>query len=118
LPALWLAEKIQKKAAKIGFDWPDYTGAIACLRAESAELQEAITKDGDIEEELGDVLFSAVNVARFFDIDPEHALRLASNKFVARFSALEKMAKSQGRNLEDMTLDEMEELYQLAKLEN
>jgi len=117
LPELWRAEKVQKKAARVGFDWPDYTGAMTCLRSETDELEEAINAGGNVEEELGDLIFSAVNVARFFDIDPEQALRFASDKFISRFSALEKMAQSQGLRLEDMTLDEMEDLYQLAKLE-
>jgi len=117
LPALWRAEKIQKKAAKVGFDWPDYTGAMACLCAEKQELAEAIKTGSNIEEELGDLIFSAVNVARFFDIDPELALELANKKFISRVSALEKMAHEQGKRLEDMTLDEMEGLYQLVKLE-
>ena len=118
LPALLLAEKIQKKAAKVGFDWPDCTGAMESLCSEKTELEEAIRSGGNIEEELGDLIFSAVNVARFFDVDPEQALRLSSDKFILRFSALEKMAQKRGQRLEDMTIDEMEELYQLAKLEN
>ena len=118
LPALWIAEKIQKKAAKVGFDWSDYTGALICISSETNELEDAIKTGSNIEEELGDLLFSVVNVARFFDIDPEHALRLSSNKFISRFSALEELAKCQGRRLEDMTLDEMEELYMLVKQGN
>jgi len=117
LPALWRAEKIQKKAAKAGFDWPDHTGALDAIHSETAELCSAIESGGDIEEELGDLLFSAVNAARFFDIDPEKALGRASEKFTMRFSKLEKMAIEQGRNLKDMTLDEMEALYQQVKLE-
>jgi len=117
LPALWRAEKIQKKAAKAGFDWSDHTGALDAIHAETAELCSAIESGGNIEEELGDLLFSAVNLARFFDIDPEKALGQASDKFTMRFSKLEKMAISQGRNLSDMTLDEMEALYQQVKLE-
>jgi len=117
LPALWRAEKIQKKAAKAGFDWSDYNGALAALRAETRELEDSIEGNGDIEEELGDLLFSAVNISRFFDIDPERALRLASEKFISRFSKLEQLTKMQGRQLEGMTLDEMESLYQQVKLE-
>ncbi|MCL2365902.1 MAG: nucleoside triphosphate pyrophosphohydrolase [Oscillospiraceae bacterium] len=117
LPALWRAEKIQKKAAKVGFDWPDYNGSIDAIHAETAELISAIESGGDIEEELGDLLFSAVNAARFFEIDPEKALGRASEKFMLRFSKLEKMAHAQERNLSDMTLDEMEALYQKVKLE-
>ena len=117
LPELWRAEKIQKKAARVGFDWPDYTGALEALQTELAELQDAIITGNGIEEELGDILFSAVNVARFFGFDAEQALGKASSKFVSRFERLERSAQSLGRRLEDMTLDQMEELYQQAKLE-
>ena len=117
LPALWRAEKIQKKAAKVGFDWPDYSGAIDALRSEMTELLDAIESNGNIEDELGDLIFSAVNVARFFDVDPEQALGLTSKKFISRFSKLEMLAHSKGQRLEDMTPDEMEALYQQVKLE-
>jgi len=125
LPALWRAEKIGAKAAKVGFDWKDSTGAMAALHLEAQELEQAIVSAHDpaadripnIEEELGDVLFSAVNVARFFEIDPERALSSATDKFVSRFNYIEQMAKKAGKDLCDMTLDEMEALYQLAKLE-
>jgi len=117
LPTLWRAEKIQKKAAKAGFDWPDYTGALDALRTELIELEDAITTGSRIEEELGDLLFSAVNLARFFKIDPEEALGTASEKFVSRFERVENLATQQGKKLENMSLDEMEELYQKVKLE-
>jgi len=118
LPALWRAEKIQKKAAKVGFDWPDHSGATDALRAELVELDEAIQANSGIEEELGDLIFSAVNVARFFDIDPENALNNASTKFIERFTRMEAMATQQGNNLENMSLAEMEELYQAVKAQN
>jgi len=127
LPALWRAEKIQDKAAKVGFDWPDHTGAIESLRTEITELEEAIenikTPDSNpetgssIKEELGDIIFSAVNVARFFDIDPEDALNGTNNKFISRFTRLEQKAAKMNKILNDMTLDEMEELYKTVKLE-
>ena len=117
LPALWRAEKIQKKAAKVGFDWPDHEGALDALRAELRELEEAIQSGSGIEEELGDLLFSAVNVARFFKADPERALGKASDKFISRFERVESAAREAGARLEDMSLDEMEALYQKAKLE-
>ena len=117
LPALWRAEKIQKKAAKVGFDWPDHTGALDALRAELRELENAISLGEGIEEELGDLLFSAVNVARFFSADPERVLGLASDKFITRFARVERAARDAGQRLEDMTLDDMETLYQKAKLE-
>jgi len=117
LPALWRAEKIQKKAAKAGFDWPDYNGALDALREELSELDKAIASGGNIEEELGDLIFSAVNVARFFEIDPEDALGTASEKFIARFERMEVAARRQGKQLTGMHLDEMEAIYQKVKLE-
>ncbi|MCL2151446.1 MAG: nucleoside triphosphate pyrophosphohydrolase [Oscillospiraceae bacterium] len=117
LPALWRAEKIQKKAAKVGFDWPEYSGALDSLRAELHELEDAIASGEGITEELGDLVFSAVNVARFFSVDPEQALGLACDKFTSRFAWMESAARDQDRRIEEMTLDEMESLYQLAKLE-
>ena len=117
LPALWLAEKIQGKAAKAGFDWPDHMGAMDALRSELRELEDAISAGDGINEEFGDLLFSAVNVARFFDIDPEESLRSASEKFISRFTKVESAARGSGKRLEDMDLDEMEGLYQKVKLE-
>ena len=117
LPALWRAEKIQKKAAKTGFDWPDYKGALEALRSELDELEDAIKAGNGVGEELGDLLFSAVNVARFFDEDPEAVLGNACEKFISRFTKVESAAREADLKLEDMSLDEMEELYQKAKLE-
>ena len=117
LPALWRAEKIQKKAAKAGFDWPDRSGALDALRAELRELEDAIASGNGIEEELGDLLFSAVNVARFLNVDPEKALGSSSDKFISRFARVENLLRATGRRPEDVTLDEMESLYQQAKLE-
>ena len=115
LPALWRAEKIQKKASKVGFDWSDHKGAVAALREELSELEEAIENASNIEEELGDVLFAAVNIARFFEIDPETALTKSSDKFISRFSYLEETALKRGLILEHMSLDDMDELYNEAK---
>jgi len=119
LPALWRAEKIQSKAAKVGFDWPDHTGALESLHTEIVELENAIkTKALDcIKDEIGDILFSTVNIARFFKIDPEEALENTNRKFISRFTGLEQKASEQGKILKDMTLDEMEEIYQSVKLE-
>jgi len=117
LPALWRAEKIQKKARKVGFDWPEVSGAMDKLHEEIAELVEAqAEKDkAHIEEELGDLLFTAVNVARFSDIDPETALHKSCEKFIKRFEFIETEAKKSGRELKDMTLEEMEVLYNTCK---
>ena len=117
LPALWRAEKIQLKAAKVGFDWPDHSGALEALRAELSELEQAISSEGDVGDELGDLIFSAVNVARFFGVDPEKALTASSDKFISRFQQLESAAAALGLRLEDMELSEMEEIYQRVKLE-
>ena len=115
LPALWRAEKIQKKAAKAGFDWPDYSGALEALRAELDELESAIASGEGIEEELGDILFSVVNTARFFSIDPEMALGCSSDKFISRFKRVEDAVRDAGMRLDDMSLDELEAFYQKAK---
>ena len=117
LPGLMRSEKIQNKAAKIGFDWPDVSGAMDKLREEVGELQEGIDA-GDVEnikEELGDVLFSAVNVARFFKLDSEELMHAACGKFLRRFSYLEQHAAGRGLKLEDMSLGQMEEIYQQAR---
>jgi len=117
LPALWRAEKIQKKAAEVGFDWFDHKGALDSIHSEIHELENAISIGEGIAEELGDLLFSAVNLARFFGIDPEDALGCASEKFMSRFSKVENAALNSGQRLTEMTLEEMEQLYQKAKLE-
>ena len=115
LPALWRAEKVQKKAAKAGFDWTDVSGAVDKLEEELGELRQALQSGEGVAEELGDVLFSAVNVARFAKVDPEQALTGTTDKFIRRFSGLEKAALAAGRKLDDITLEEMENLYQKEK---
>ena len=85
LPALWRAEKVQKKAKKAGFDWPDVSGALDKLSEELTEFKAAVAENSNVEEELGDLLFSAVNAARFVKVDPETALQKATEKFIARF---------------------------------
>lgn len=116
LPATWRAEKIQKKARAAGFDWPDISGAIEKLEEELGELKAAIALGEGVDEELGDLLFSAVNVSRFLDVDAEKALHDSCDKFTARFSFIEREAISQGRQLESLSLDEQEALYQLGKI--
>ncbi len=115
LPALWRAEKVQAKARKAGFDWPDVSGALDKLSEELDELREAVAQGGNISEELGDLLFAAVNVSRFVKTDPEEALISASDKFIARFKKVEEGAAAQGKRLEDMTLAEMDVLWERAK---
>jgi len=112
LPALMYAEKVQKKARKAGFDWPDVKGAMDKIDEEKAELLKAMEGQGDTFEELGDLLFAVVNVARFLDIDPEEALERASAKFVKRFCAMESLA---GRDLREMSLEEMDKLWDKVK---
>jgi tetrapyrrole methylase family protein/MazG family protein len=115
LPALMRAEKIQKKARKIGFDWPDVEGAWDKLLEECSELRAAVEERGNAEEELGDLLFAAVNVARFLHIDPERALERACDKFTDRFGYVESRALSSGRRLEEMALTEMDALWDEGK---
>ena len=112
LPALMYAQKVQKKAKKAGFDWLDVSGAFDKIDEEKCELMEAVAGRGNAEEELGDLLFAVVNVARFLDIDSEEALTRASQKFVRRFVAMEGMA---ARPLDEMTLEEMDVLWNEAK---
>ncbi|MCL1835209.1 MAG: nucleoside triphosphate pyrophosphohydrolase [Oscillospiraceae bacterium] len=117
LPALWRAEKVQDKAAKAGFDWPDLSGALEALREELGEFEAAVASEAGVEEELGDLLFSAVSAARFLNIDPEQALGAASDKFISRFSRVENAAREQGSSLGDLPQIEIENLYRQAKLE-
>ncbi|HIT53797.1 MAG TPA: nucleoside triphosphate pyrophosphohydrolase [Candidatus Fimivicinus intestinavium] len=119
LPALMRAGKIQKKAAKVGFDWPEVSGAVDKLYEETSELSAAIESgsEADMVEELGDLLFSVVNVSRFVGCDAEEALTASTDKFMRRFAHMEKLAQAQGRRLEDMSLSEMDGLWDEAKLD-
>ncbi|NLF34871.1 MAG: nucleoside triphosphate pyrophosphohydrolase [Clostridiales bacterium] len=115
LPALWRAEKVQGKAKKAGFDWPEVSGALDKLSEELDELKAAIAAGSNVEEELGDLLFAAVNVSRFIQTDPEAALGKACDKFISRFSAVELGAARQGRRLEELSLAELDALWDDAK---
>ena len=115
LPALWLAEKVQKKARKAGFDWPDVSGALDKLSEELEELKTAAAEGTNVAEELGDLLFSAVNAARFLKVDPEDALNGATDKFIGRFRKVEAQAAAQGKAMEDMGLEELDALWERAK---
>ncbi len=119
LPALTRAAKVQKKAKNVGFDWPEVHGAIDKLKEETAELEAAIASgvQKDIEEELGDLLFSAVNISRFVHTDAEEALRHATDKFIERFAVLEQIAQENGENLCNLPLETLESLWQRAKIE-
>jgi len=113
-PALMRAEKLQKRAAKTGFDWPDTDGPYEKLTEEIEEVREAVAdgNDDEIEDEIGDLLFSVVNLARKLKVDPEAALRRANGKFTQRFNEIEKRAEP---DLKSLSLDEMETLWQAAK---
>lgn len=115
LPALWRAEKVQKKARKAGFDWDDASGPMDKLQEEIDELKAAIAGNGNIEEELGDLLFAAVNLARFVKVDCEGALTGATDKFIRRFARVEQLASEQSRAMESMSLEELDKLWDLAK---
>jgi len=117
LPALTRAQKLTAKAAKVGFDWPDPGQVIDKIHEELEEVKDASsTGNRDlIEDEIGDLLFSVTNLARHFGIDPETALRRTNTKFERRFGAVEEALKQQGRQLSEASLEEMEELWVLAK---
>ena len=108
---------MQKRAADVGFDWDDVSGAFDKLREETTELIDAYGSSdrAAITEEVGDLLFSVVNVARFLDVDPEYALTQTSDKFIRRFGYIEEQAASRGLKPEDMTLAEMDALWNEAK---
>ena len=115
LPGLIRAEKVQHKAAKVGFDWDEVSGALDKVREETAEVARAIDGDGDPSEELGDLLFAVVNVARFLETDPEDAINRTTDKFIRRFAQVEQAAKDAGRSLSEMSLAEMDALWDAAK---
>ena len=117
LAALMRAQKVQKKAAKVGFDWDAAAPVIAKVREEIAEIEQAIvSQDADaLEDEIGDLLFSVVNLARKLQIDAEIALHRATSKFVTRFHAVEALARERALALEKMTLAELDVLWDEVK---
>lgn len=121
LPALLKAQRTQEKAARVGFDWKDAQGPLAKIREELAELEEAVAASADtardphVKDELGDLLFSVTNLARHLKADSESALANTTAKFARRFRAVEAGAKTAGRDLKDMTLAEMDALWDRAK---
>ena len=123
LPPFPKALKISKRAVKAGFEWPDWTGVVAKVREELAEFEvEAVTHGktenrDKLEAELGDILFSVVNLGRVFDIDTERALARTNARFTTRFQAMEKMAAEAGRTFDSHSLEEMEALWTRAKRE-
>ena len=115
LPGLWRAEKLQSKAARDGFDWPDISGALDKLDEEVSELHRAAAGDGDVTEELGDVLFAAVKVGRFAGVDPEVAIHGTCEKFIRRYRAVEEGAAAMGRSVDQLPLETLEALWVEAK---
>lgn len=119
LPATLEGLQLTRRAARIGFDWDDVEGILAKLREETAELRHSVQSKNavNIEEEIGDLLFAAVNLARFLETDPEVALKKANRKFAARFRTMERTARKSGRALADVPREEMEQLWESAKRE-
>ena len=117
LPALIKSAKVQQKAARVGFDWPDVTGALEKVEEELSELKQAIAQNNPqaCEEELGDLLFSAVNVSRFLHIDAEQSLSAAARKFVDRFRIVEILSREKGLKMEELSLTELDRLWDEAK---
>lgn len=120
LPALMRAEKLQKRAARVGFDWPDTAPVLAKVREELAEVEAEINSNGPLErvvDEIGDLLFVCANLARHLQVDPEAALRQANGKFERRFRRIEAILATEGTTPEAAGLDRMEAAWQQAKLE-
>jgi len=123
LPAIHEAHQISSRAARVGFDWPDVEGIFSKLQEEVAELKDVIADDGAekrrerLEDELGDILFVIVNIARNLKVDSESALKRANRKFKSRFQHMERELAKQGKTLDQTSLQEMEELWQKAKSE-
>jgi ATP diphosphatase len=111
MPALERAAKIQRRAADIGFDWPQAAPVLDKLFEEVEELREAVAEMNRVPEELGDVLFTVVNLARHLNVDPELALRGAIERFISRFEAMEEM----GGPLAGLSLAELDDLWERAK---
>ena len=115
LPALMRSQKVQKRAGYVGFDYDGVDGAISELESELAELKTAISENTNIDEEIGDLIFSAVNVARFLKVDSEQATEKACNKFIGRFTIVENLANERGISLKDAELEELNKLWDEAK---
>ena len=117
LPALTQAQRLGEAAARLGFDWPSVEGALEKVEEEWQEFRRALTLPPDPawEEELGDLLFALVNVARFLKIDSENALRRTVYKFIKRFHVVERTLAKEGKTPESATLEEMEDIWQAAK---
>ncbi len=119
LPALVKAYRVQEKAANVGFDWENKDDVWAKVREEADEVEEAVGagQSADIEAEFGDLLFAVINAARLHGVNPENALERTNRKFISRFNYIEESAKASGLQLKDMTLSQMDELWNKAKSE-
>jgi tetrapyrrole methylase family protein/MazG family protein len=119
LPATMEGFQLTRKASRIGFDWGDAGGVFEKMREETEELKKALSEDNSlkVEEELGDLLFAAVNLARFLKIDPEIALKKANAKFSRRFHAMESLARRSGKEFKELPREQMEALWDTAKKE-
>lgn len=115
MPGIARAMKVQKRAASVKFDWTDTSDVFAVLRSEIDELQEAEGDLGAVTDELGDVLFSAINLARHLNVDPETALRRSVDRFIERFRLVEESVASTGRTIDHATIDELDDAWQDAK---
>ena len=117
LPALLRAHKVSEKAARVGFDWQDINNVFEKMEEEVKEFKSAVNSRDiqEIEEELGDILFTIVNIGRFIEVNPEDALRKTVGKFIARFHFIEKSLKKEGKDLNTATLEEMEKLWNNIK---
>jgi tetrapyrrole methylase family protein / MazG family protein len=118
LPALIRAEKIQNKAAKVGFDWDDVEPALEKIIEEYNEVRDVYKSNNGVKilEEIGDLIFACVNTARFLNVDPEEALNNTTNKFIHRFKYIEDTANKKGLTLDEMTLEQMDELWEESKI--
>ena len=117
LPALMKAEKVQQKAHRVGFDWDSIEGPKAKIGEELAEIDAALAGDGDVEEEIGDLLYSAVNLARFAKVDPEQALNRSVQKFIDRFRAMEAKIMLDKKDFAQYTVEELDVLWETCKTE-
>lgn len=120
LTGLMRAAKLQRRVARVGFEWPDIMPVLDKIEEEIGELREALASGGkrdEMEHEIGDLLFACVNLARHADIDPEVAMRSVNRRFESRFRRVEALAREQGRPLAEMSLEQMDELWERAKAE-
>ena len=117
LPTLMRTQKIQKKASKVGFDWSDYQGPLAKVKEEIAAFEEALSRNHqeDMRDEFGDILFSMVNLARHTGISADDSLNGALRKFTQRFEAVESLSEEKGKELKEMSLEEMDQLWDEVK---